>query len=160
MDIDADSEELVDAFCEEASGIFDQILAIAEGIESGTKPATEFETFAIKIDSVMGCAKTLGLEALGELIPFFYAISQIGEGSKALGYKAFQLKDPVATKMVAGFLCEAAEMSIQALEGLKKGELNFDHEDVRRIAERVKWLAGRLKLTAEEEQSILKKFGM
>jgi len=151
--------EIIDAFVEESQEILDQLLEIIEGLEEAkAKNAEEFVVFAQKIDSIMGCAKTLGLGNDGS--SGLKNIGIISEACKQMGYKAWQVKDPELLNLITGFLADAIDAVDASLKSLKDPTQALEQSEVLRINERLLWLSKKIKLSPEAESAINKRFGM
>jgi len=154
------TQELLDAFHEEATEIIQGLEGLLEALEYGTGSGDSIITIANKIDGIMGCAKTLGLSDSPELSLVFKTIGQLSEGCKLLGYKASQIKDPSILRVIGGFLAEAIELLGSAIEDLKNGKLSFDQEAAQRSRERLVWIADKLQLSDEDQKNIMRHFGL
>ena len=155
-----EQKALIEDFTQESKEILDGLEDIIADLETGRGKAEGFATIALKIDGIMGCAKTLGLEGLPELSLALKVISNLAEGCKMLGYKAAQVKEGEVVKIVAGFLADAVEMVENAIDDLNKGYISFDAEDAARIKDRIVWISGKLSLSAEDQAKILARFGL
>ncbi len=158
--MDESVKELVNDFVEESLGIVETIQNIVEPIEMGEADGKGFVEFALKIDGIMGCAKTLNLDSYKELEVAMSTISKLSEGCKVLGYRASQIQDPVLVKLVAAFMADALEMVENALRDLKKGHISFDVAYSEKIRDRLQWITGKLKLNEEDMKAIWKHFGL
>jgi len=160
MSLTEEQKGVLADFVEESSGIIEKLNVLIEQIEMGEKAGEAFTEFAQKIDGIMGCAKTLGLESISGLAFLVQTVGNLSEGCKALGYKASQLKESDRIQIVAGFLAEALEMIHDAIADLKKGYVSIDTSHAETIKQRLSWLISKLNLSAEEQAAILKKFGL
>lgn len=154
------TKQLIADFVEESQGIIDQLREIVEGLENLERPPSDFALFGQRIDGIMGCAKTMGLEGIPDLALAIKVIGQQAEGCKLLGYKASQMSDPNIIKMVAAFLADALEMVDQATQDLKTGKATVDAKQAARTSERINFVAGRLRLSEDDQKQILRMFGL
>lgn len=153
-------KELITAFIEESNDICTQLEEVVDGLESGAGEAEGFAHFAQRIDSIMGCAKTMGLESFPALAPALKNISNLAEGCKMLGYRAAQVQEEESVKIVAAFLGDALELIQASLRDLAKGYVSVDIKDAERTKDRLLWVSSQLKLSEEDQKNILKRFGL
>ncbi len=157
--MDAD-RELLESFADEARDILDELEDPLADLETGQGNAQLFADIAQRIDRIMGCATSLGLNGSTELAPVFRMIGEISEGSKFLGYRAERLKDPSLMRLVGGLLAEGTEMIAASLEGLREGRVKFDAEAATRSKERIRLVASKIQLSPEEKEELFRKFGV
>lgn len=158
--MDEQTKEVIEAFIEESQGIIDSLEEPLSGLENGEGTPDDFANVALKIDGIMGCAKTLGLGGMQEVGPAMQVISNLSEGCKALGYRASQVKEPEVGTIIAGFLAEAIEMLSNALRDLRKGYISIDTAHANRIRERLIWISTKLKLSPKDQMAIMARFGI
>lgn len=155
-----DQKSLVNDFTSESQQIVNDMQKVLEDIESGLRPNSDFAHFAQRIDGIMGCAKTLGLDGMEDLKLPLLAISNISEGCKTVGYKASQVKDGNLASIIAGFMADALEILEQALDDLSSEIVTVDPQHSDRIRDRLNWLGAQMKLSAKDQAEILARFGL
>ncbi len=155
-----DQKSLVDDFTSESLQIVSDMQKLLDDIEAGLKPHSDFAHFAQRIDGIMGCAKTLGLDGLENLKLPLAAISNLSEGCKSLGYKGSQVKDQSIAAIIAGFMADALEILEQALDDLNSEIVTIDADQTNRIKDRLTWLGTQMKLSAKDQAEILARFGL
>lgn len=159
MSHDAQKEILL-AFVEESEAIVEQLVALLDALDTGERGPEGFAEFGQKIDGIMGCAKTMGLDSFrgfGELLTM---ISGLTEGCKALGYKAASLDDDETRGIVIGFLADALEFLEAGIRDLKKGYVSIDLVGARKVSDRIAWIVTKLQLSPEEQKKLLARFGL
>ncbi len=156
----APDQELIKAFIEESQEICEQLEELVTQMEEGTADNESFAHFAQRIDSIMGCAKTLGLEGFPSLAAALKNISNLAEGCKMLGYKAAQVQEAESLAIVAAFLFDALELIQASLRDLSKGYVSVDVKHAERVKDRLLWISGKLSLSEEDQKNILKRFGL
>jgi hypothetical protein len=155
-----EQKSLLDDFTSESKDIISGLQNIIEELEVGTRQASEFAHFAQRIDGIMGCAKTLGIDGLPGIEIPLAAVGNLSEGCKSVGYKASQIKDPGLAKIVASFFAEALELLDDAIDDLKNGTAEVDSELAKKIRDRINWIGSQMKLSAQDQAEILARFGL
>lgn len=158
--LDDAQKELISAFVEESKEIVDGLSPIVEELENGSTAPDNFAVFAQRVDAIMGCAKTLGLDGMPSITGALSNIAKLGEVCKYVGYQATQVKEPALMSVIAAFLVEALELISDSLRDLEKGYMSVDIEAVKRIQERLKWIDSKLNLSADDKKAIQKRFGL
>jgi hypothetical protein len=155
-----DQKSLLDDFTSESKDIISSLQNLIEGLESGVKNSSEFAHFAQRIDGIMGCAKTLGIDGLPGIEVPLAAVGNLSEGCKSVGYKASQIKDPALSRLVASFFAEALELLDEAIDDLKNGTSEVDSELALTIRDRIYWIGNQMKLSEQDQAEILARFGL
>jgi len=153
-------KDLIEAFVEESQGIVATTTDMLDELQDGDGGTESFAQIGQRIDGIMGCAKTMGLDTYPQLAPALNVISNLSEGCKALGYQAAELKDLTLAPMAAGFLADAVEMLGAAVLDLKKGYVSIDMKAAERIKERLLWFVQKTKLSPEDQKKLLARFGL
>jgi chemotaxis protein histidine kinase CheA len=158
--MDQQMKELIEAFVEESQGIVESASSILDELQDGDGNMESFAQIGQRIDGIMGCAKTMGLDTYPELAPALKVISNLSEGCKALGYQAAEIRDSQLAPMAAGFLADAVEILGAAVLDLKKGYVSIDMKAAERIKERLAWFTEKTKLSPEDQKRLLARFGL
>jgi chemotaxis protein histidine kinase CheA len=157
MDVDT---ELLESFAEESQEILDGLEEPLGDLEAGEGSSALFADIAQRIDRIMGCARSLGLNGSKELEPVFRMIGELSEGSKFLGYRAERMTNPDLMRLVGGVLAEAVEVIAGSLRALKKGYILYDQDAAVRSKERIRLVASKIQLSPAEKEELFKKFGV
>ena len=155
-----DQKSLLDDFTSESKDIISSLQNLIGELETGTRSSTEFAQFAQRIDGIMGCAKTLGIDGLPGIEIPLAAVGNLSEGCKSVGYKASQIKDPGLSRLVASFFAEALELLDEAIDDLRNGTAEVDSELALKIRDRINWIGTQMKLSSQDQAEILARFGL
>lgn len=153
-------QEIVDGFREETNQLMQELTDVVEKLEIKTKefPTKLLEEFALKIDRIMGAAKTISL-----MEPNHQGLVRMGslaEICKRLGYKAAEIKNPVVLPLFAAFWADVIEV-IQDLIGVMHDDTKSDGISKAFgsvLQKRLEWLSKQItnlspKIQAQEAQS-------
>jgi hypothetical protein len=155
-----EQKSLLDDFTSESKDIISTLQILIEELETGIQEPTEFAHFAQRIDGIMGCAKTLGIDGLPGIEIPLAAVGNLSEGCKSVGYKASQIKDPGLSRLVASFFAEALELLDEAIDDLKNGTAQVDPAQAIKIRDRINWIGSQMKLSSQDQAEILARFGL
>ncbi len=155
-----DQRSLLDDFTSESKDIISTLQNLIGELESGTRNSAEFAHFAQRIDGIMGCAKTLGIDGLPGIEIPLAAVGNLSEGCKSVGYKASQIKDPGLSRLVASFFAEALELLDEAIDDLRNGTAEVDSDHALKIRDRINWIGTQMKLSSQDQAEILARFGL
>jgi chemotaxis protein histidine kinase CheA len=133
-----DDPEIIEDFCKEAAGLFDELEEILENleeeIEEDSSGAEELEKFGQIIDRVMGSAQTIGAEE----------ISRFCELGKVIGYKSSQTTDLPLLNVVVAILFDAVDLLRGMVTSLQSGNSKtLNGLSTKAFATRLKWLSNK-----------------
>jgi len=133
-----DDPEIIEDFCKEALGLFDELEEILEQIEEDLDEeisvAGGLEKFGQIIDRVMGSAQTIGAEE----------ISRFCELGKVIGYKSSQTTDSPLLNVVIAIMFDAVDLLRGMVTSLESGNSKtLNGLSTKAFATRLKWLSNK-----------------
>lgn len=131
---DPDMKEIVIEFCDESDGLLEKLRDTLDDFEDDPSKGELLEEFGQTIDRIMGAAKTLGLNDLGQLC-------QMG---KIIGYKGSQAKEQALKEVTGGVLFDLTDLLEVLLTNVREGKTEHEY-NVDAFKDRLQWLAGKLK---------------
>ena len=148
-------KEIIDEFKQESGRLLKELHPVVEKLEEpfDVFPSDLMEEYALKIDGVMGVAKTIGM-----MHPTHLGLKRIGsiaELCKKLGYKAAELRNPILLPIFAAFWADTLEVIENLIDVLE------DDEESTRVAKSFATiLQGRLEWLSRKIVSIKKRPAM
>lgn len=130
---DPDMKEIVIEFCDESDQLLEELRNILDEFEDDPEAAL-LEKYGQTVDRIMGAAKTLGLNELGDLC-------QMG---KIIGYKGSQAKEEALREVTSGVLFDLCDLLEVLLANVREGQEEHDF-NVEAFKGRLQWLAAKLK---------------
>lgn len=133
---DPSMKEIVDDFCTEAEGLFDQLEQSLELLEDNPNNSKELEKFGQIIDRIMGAAKSIGASE----------IALFCELGKVIGYKSSQVKEIPLIEVVVAILFDSILMLRKMVTALREGNDNsMKNLNTKAFATRLTWLSEKFK---------------
>ena len=133
---DPSMKEIIQDFCEEANGLFDQLEGSLTLMEEDPTNTKELEKFGQIIDRIMGAAKSIGATE----------IATFCELGKVIGYKSSQIKDIPLIEVVVAVLFDSLHMLREMNKALLNGnEKSMNHLNTNAFVTRLNWLSAKFK---------------
>lgn len=129
-------KEIVDDFCNEATGLFEKLESSLEILEDNPVNPQELENFGQVIDRIMGAAKSIGADE----------IAKFCELGKTIGYKSSQTNDEPLLNVVVAILFDTVDLLSKMVEQLRTGNSKpLKGLNTAAFATRLKWLSEKFK---------------
>lgn len=131
---DPEMKEVVLDFCRESEKIFERLQEYLEAFEDDPETPELLENFGQAIDRVMGAAKSLGANKIGNYC----------ELGKIIAYKASQSQDENLIQIVTAVLFDTVEVLNALIKNIKINQEEEVHGvNLDAFSTRLKWLAGK-----------------
>lgn len=129
-------KEIVEDFCVEAEGLFDQMDACIQKLENNPLDTKELEKFGQMIDRIMGAAKSIGATE----------IATFCELGKVIGYKSSQTREVPLLEVVIAILGDTVDMLRKMIKALKLGDDRcLNKLNSKAFVTRLQWLSAKFK---------------
>lgn len=129
-------KEIVDDFCVEAEGLFDQMDNCIHILENNPLDTKELEKFGQMIDRIMGAAKSIGATE----------IATFCELGKVIGYKSSQAREVPLLEVVIAILGDTVDMLRKMIKALKVGDDRcLNKLNTKAFVTRLQWLSTKFK---------------
>jgi chemotaxis protein histidine kinase CheA len=128
-------DEILQEFCQETNSIISELVSILENLEIKPDDYKALEVFGQKVDRIMGAAKSLQLQKMGE----------ISELCKIISYKSAQSKNIEVVTIATAFLFEAVEVLKEMIANLGKGQTEeINPTAINTIISRLEFMSNKL----------------
>lgn len=129
-------KEIIDDFCVEAEGLFDQMDGCIQKLENNPLDTKELENFGQMIDRIMGAAKSIGASE----------IATFCELGKVIGYKSSQTREVPLLEVVIAILGDTVDMLRKMIKALKLGDDRcLNKLNSKAFVTRLQWLSAKFK---------------
>ncbi len=129
-------KEIVDDFCIEAEGLFDQMDECIRKLEDNPLDTKELEKYGQMIDRIMGAAKSIGASE----------IATFCELGKVIGYKSSQTREVPLLEVVIAILGDTVDMLRKMIKALKVGDATcLNKLNTKAFVTRLQWLSAKFK---------------
>jgi hypothetical protein len=136
-------QEILAGFQEEAKVLLSELEVVVESLEDGGDdfPEAELETFAQRIDRIMGAADTMAMLEPGH--PGLMRIGAIARLCKSTGYRAAAAKKAELVPLFAAFWADTVEVLGELIEaaGDEKRSAALAGASSKTLLNRLTWLS-------------------
>jgi len=132
---DPEMREIISAFCEESSGLIEEMQELLEALEDDLSNNSLLEKYGQIIDRIMGAAESIGLTGIG-------SIAKMG---KTIGYKGSQTNELPLKEITISILFDANEALSKMIKNLESKQDPNKGVSTEALNERLNWLAEKFK---------------
>jgi len=139
-------EEILMEFQKESNQLLIELTTVVEKLEiwTGPFPKKEYEEFALKIDRIMGAAKTIHM--LAPTHPGLEAIGQVADVCKYVGYKGVDRAQPELIPIFAAFWAEVVDYVKELMDNIRNIEESKEvvNQMQKILVKRINWLMNKV----------------